>query len=394
MKKLPAIALLLVALSSVGHFYLAQRAYQLDAGTASASAICNIGGHFNCDSALLSPYAKLFGASLSVFGLGFNLALSGLLISFLLSGAGAYWKNMSFYVAGGLALSSLAMAIISLANHLFCPVCWGLYLLSFLILGLLFLAFKDDLIKPLSFALKIAKQKNFYILAGSAVFISLFFHIRFITAFDLKNQKQDLEVLLHDWRLADTVKIEADPILQKGVADSNMLIVEFADFLCPACKTAQIALRRFLSYFPDVSFQFYVYPLDGVCNPSINIKRSGLTCKLSQALICADRQGKGWLLHDLIFERQNSFLDLQGNKKKSEILLNKLIVQSHLDKERLAGCMTDPDVLLKIQQSAQAGKQARIPGTPSFFVNGKPLEYSSKLLILKRIYDHLKKGRE
>ena len=394
MKKLLIISLFLGLLSSLGHFYLAKRAYQLDAGTASASRICNIGENFNCDSALLSSYAKLFGISISDFGLGFNLVLSGLLITFLLFGASAYWKNMSFYLAGGIALSSIVMVIISLVNHLFCPVCWALYLLSFLILWLLFLSFKNDLIKPLSFISQSVKHRSFYISGGSILLISLFFHMNFMTSFDLKNQKEVLTALFQDWQYEKAIQIESPPLLQKGNGESNMLVVEFADFLCPACKRVQPALKRFLNHFPDVKFQFYVYPLDGVCNPSIDLTRSGLSCELSKAIVCANKKNKGWLLHDLIFKKQNYFLGIQGDEEKSKALLKKMLIQLNVDIRPFEICMKDIKVLEMVKQSALAGEQAGIQGTPSFFVNGKPIQYSSNLLIFKTIYDHLKKERE
>ena len=131
MKKFLVISLFFTLLSSLGHFYLAKRAYQLETGTAGESQICNIGQNINCDSALLSPYAKIFGLSLSNFGLSFNFILSLLLLGFLFFGAGSYWKNISFYLAGVIALSSVIMAALSLIYHLFCPVCWALYLFSF-----------------------------------------------------------------------------------------------------------------------------------------------------------------------------------------------------------------------------------------------------------------------
>ena len=390
MKKLLIIALSLGVLSSLGHFYLAKRAYQLQAGTASASRICNIGENLNCDSALLSPYAKIFGLSLSNFGLGFNLVLSGLLFFFLLFGASAYWRNMAFYLAGVIAFSSIAMAMISLIKHLFCPICWTLYLFSFLILGILFFIFKQDLSKPFPFILKSAKQKNSYILGGSLLFISLFFHINFITSFDLKSQKEELAAVFQDWQYEEAIEIEPVSLLQKGSRESNIIIVEFADFLCPACKRVQSTLKQFLNYFPDVEFQFYAYPLDGACNPSIDFIRTGLSCELSKAVVCADKQDKGWLLHDFIFEKQNRFSESQGDEEKIKSLFEEMFAQLNIASKEFELCMKDPQILEMVKKSAEAGNKAGIQGTPSFFINGKQIQHSSKLLILQKVYDHLK----
>ena len=125
MKKRLSLTLFLALLSCFGHFYLAKRAYQLEAGVAKDSKICSLKEGLSCDPALLSPYSRVFDISLSNFGLAFYLILSLLLFSFLIFGSHKIWKNYSFYLAGLMALASLPMAFISLNYKLFCPVCWG-----------------------------------------------------------------------------------------------------------------------------------------------------------------------------------------------------------------------------------------------------------------------------
>ena len=390
MKKWFVTALFFGLLSSLGHFYLAKRAYQLEGGIASADSICNIGENINCDSALLSSYAKIFGVSLSDFGLGFNLVLSALLILFLFFGINRHWKNISFYLAGVIALSSVAMAIISLVNSLFCPICWALYLFSFLILGLLFFAFKKDLSPPLAFIFQNAKQKNSYILGACILFISFFFHIHFTTGFDLKNQKEELNAFLQDWHYEQALEIEPVFLLQKGSGEADITLVEFADFLCSACKKVQPDLKQFLKYFPDIHFRFYAFPLGKACNPSLETKKIGLSCELSKAVVCANKQKKGWLMHDWIFEKQNQFKKNQGNEKKTKALLEKMLSETKINSVDFELCMQEPETLELVKQSALAGEKAQIPGTPSFFINGKPIPYLS-LPILKKIYEQLKK---
>ena len=149
-------------------------------------------------------------------------------------------------------------------------------------------------------------------------------------------------------------------------------------------------MRAFLSRFPDTQLKFYAYPLDGTCNPAVKFVRSGLSCQLSQALICAQEQEKGWPLHDFIFQEQKLFLKNQGNVDKTKVLVDEMIVQIGLDKEQFEICMEDPSSLQKVKQSALAGQAARVQGTPSFFVNGKKLmQDSHKLLILQRIRQSL-----
>ena len=392
MKKLLAIALLFGTISSLGHFYLAKRTYQLEAGEASASKICTIGENINCDSALLSPYSRVFGISLSNFGLAFNLVLSVLLFFFWLFGVSDYWKNISFYLAGGIAFVSVVMAVISLVNHLFCPVCWALYIFSFALAVTVFFVFRGDLSHPVSFIKQAMKQKSSYILGAGLLLIGLFFHVNFVNSFDIKSQKDIIEAVFHDWQYEKEITLQPVHLLQKGSFKSNIVVAEFADFLCPMCKKVQPTLKNFLTHFPDVNFQFYVYPLDGICNSSIDFVQSGLSCELSKAIICAEKQKKGWAAHNFFFEKQSRFLAVQGNKNKIKDLFQNLLSQTSMDKNQFESCMKDPSTMEKVKQSALAGEQARIQGTPSFFINGKKVrQHSSKLLILRKAYEHLRK---
>ena len=390
MKKILSLALLVSLFSSVAHLYLANRAYQLETGLAQESSICNIGEKMSCDSALLSPYAKVFGLPLSNFGLSFNFILSALLLGLLFFDLSSFWKNISFYLGGVIAFSSVFMAVIAIKENLFCPICWTLYLLSFLLFGILFWLFKTDLKKPVPFILKSLQQKPVYILSGLLIFFSFFIHALFVSQFDLKDQKEFLEAQFQDWQYAEEVEIDlTKALIQKGSGKGNMQIVEFADFLCPACKKVQPSLKQFLRHHPDVTFSFYAYPLDGLCNPAINLKRAGLSCELSKALLCGQEQEKGWELHDFIFEQQNHFLKAQGDEKKVKTLMEKMLSENNISKKEFELCMENPETLEKIKQSALAGQKADIQGTPSVFINGKAIPYSPKLLILQTLYEHL-----
>lgn len=385
------IALALSALSSLGHFYLAKRSYELKTGEASASKICNIGENINCDSALLSPYAEVLGVSLSNFGLSFNFALFLILLFFFLFKADSYWKNISFYLASGIALTSVVMAGISLLNKLYCPVCWSLYLFSFIVFLILFFAFKSDLDWPFHFLKENGTNKNSYIIGGCILLASLFFHASFVTAFDIKSQDEMQEIVFLEWQSEPAIPIPKSHILQKGPQNSQIILVEFVDFLCSFCKKVQPALKAFLNLFNDVNFQFYVYPLDGTCNPSMDIKGSGLSCELSKALICAEKQNKGWPAHDFFFEKQSEFQESQGNKEKIKVLLGNMQAQIGIDSQEFERCMKDNSTLAKLKESISAGQAVKVQGTPNFFINGKKVRnHSLKLLIFRQIYKYLK----
>ena len=385
------IACFFALLSFCGHFYLAKRAYQLSAGLAEKSAVCHINENINCDQALLSPYAKIFNLSVSNFGFAFNLAVFLLLLFLLKFNLSDYWKNLLFYLSGLIALSSIGMAVVSLTHHLYCPVCWSLYLFSFIILASLFFAFKSTLNSPFIFILKAVKEKSSYLLALIIFLCALFLHISFVNAYDVKDKKEILSALFTDWQYETPIKIPHRHLMQKGAEDSSITIVEFADFLCPVCKKVQEPVKKFLKDFPDVKFYFFAYPLDGACNSAFSVIGSGLSCQLSKAIICA--KDKAWEFHDFFFENQQLFRTANGNTQKIQQLLDEIINNTNLDKAQFELCMNEESTMEKVKLSIQAGNKLKITGTPSFFINGKKLRLHSEdtqLILLRKIYQHLK----
>ena len=388
MKKLLLWSSLFLALCGLlGHFYLAKRAYQLRAGLAGTSAICQINEKINCDQALLSPYSTVAGISISSFGFSAHvlivILLLGLLLKFSLS---VYWRNFLFYFAGALAFVSVGMAILSLILSLYCPVCWSLYLTSFVLLFCMFFVLKSNLKSPWKFALQNLKAKNFYFSGLAILVITFFIHAGFINAYNLKDQKQLTTASLIDWQSESEFDFSQHFIMQKGSGD--IILVEFADFLCPNCKRVQPALKIFLNTFTNIDFRFYVYPLDATCNSQLSIKGSGLSCELSKALVCA--KDKAWDLHNFFFEKQREWISAKGDSKKTEKLFTESLDRTGLNPADFETCMKNPDTLKKVQLSAKIGAKAEVPGTPTFFINGKKVRYSSpKLLIFYKIYEQL-----
>jgi len=393
MKKLVFASLSLVLLSCAGHFYLAQRAYKLSAGFAGASPICNINEKINCDQALLSPYAKIFDMSISDFGFSIHLILAFLLIILFQFGLGSFWKNLCFYLSSLIALSSALMIFISLSQSLYCPICWSLYVISFLTLALLFLAFKKEL--TWAFFKTALTEKNSYFIAGSFFILSLFLHASFVNTYDLKDKKEILTSIFRDWQSEPISYIEQTPLLSNKASTKadKIILVEFADFLCPSCKRVQPALKKFLKRYPDVLFQFYAYPLDGTCNSNIPSKGSGLSCRLSKAVLCGGENNRenSWELSDFFFEKQKSFISARGDEDKIQSLFNEILNKLAIDKEAFQVCMESDLIEQKLQESIKAGESIKIRGTPTFLMNGKKIRaQSEKLLILDKIYQALK----
>lgn len=91
-----------------------------------------------------------------------------------------------------------------------------------------------------------------------------------------------------------------------GSPQAKVVVAEFSDFQCPFCKRWGDEnlgwLRAKLG--DDVALAFLHMPLTEIH------KNAGYA---SLAAVCADKQGKFWEMHDLLFARQSEWKDLNPN---------------------------------------------------------------------------------
>ncbi len=86
------------------------------------------------------------------------------------------------------------------------------------------------------------------------------------------------------------------------------------------------------------------------------------------ASIAADRQGKFWEFHDLLFAHYNRL-----NREKVEEIAKKVGLQM----TRFESDMKDPEITSIINRDIREGTRIGVRGTPTVFVNGKELRNRS-----------------
>jgi protein-disulfide isomerase len=144
------------------------------------------------------------------------------------------------------------------------------------------------------------------------------------------------------------------------------VIVEFSDFECPYCrrfakqlKEAQEELRAEGRY--DVSYVFKHYPLSTSCNPHAARDLHPRACHAAAAAICAEEQGRFWEMHDALFKGQGSLEDEHIAGYAREV---------GLDLDAFGACLASERPARRISADIRAGRQAKLKGTPGFYVNG------------------------
>jgi protein-disulfide isomerase len=159
----------------------------------------------------------------------------------------------------------------------------------------------------------------------------------------------------------DTTGLSAEssrPVHPKSNADAVVIVQEFADLQCPACKAAHEAIVKPLleAQGSKIRYEFRHFPLR-------SIHRYAL--EAAEASECAADQGKFWEFVDMNYEKQSDL---------SNETLRQWAVQLKLNMDVFDRCVKSEIKRDHVMAEYEAGKKLGVTGTPSFFVNGKKVE--------------------
>ncbi|OGF02748.1 MAG: hypothetical protein A3H14_02845 [Candidatus Doudnabacteria bacterium RIFCSPLOWO2_12_FULL_49_8] len=150
-----------------------------------------------------------------------------------------------------------------------------------------------------------------------------------------------------------------------GPTDAALVLEEFSDFQCPACKSAQPTIKDVVATFGDrVYFKYYHYPL-------VTIHTQAFRAALASE--CANDQGKFWQYHDLLFDNQPNF-------SRDDLVAYARQLELNIDGENgFAACLDARAKTDIVRADMRAGDERGIQGTPTFFLNGEAVADWSKL---------------
>lgn len=144
--------------------------------------------------------------------------------------------------------------------------------------------------------------------------------------------------------------------IQAGNKNASVTVVEFGCYSCPYTKAAEPSVQRLLAeYNSSMLFVYKHFPL-----PSHN---NSYTAAL--ASMCAADEGKYWEYRAALFERQNEFR-ANGN-------VTFYSIASLLSLQNFTSCFSSQVHKKELDSQIAEGISSRIYGTPTFFINGKPL---------------------
>ncbi|MFZ2681596.1 MAG: thioredoxin domain-containing protein [Patescibacteria group bacterium] len=160
-----------------------------------------------------------------------------------------------------------------------------------------------------------------------------------------------------------------------GPESAAVTIIEYADFQCPTCAAYAPLLEQLLGNNQDnVRLVYRYFPLQTI-HPNATIA--------SQAAEAADRQGKFWEMHDLIFAKQAEWNRLANPRDTFSTYAESL----GLDVAQFQTDMDSKEAKNRVNADYRSGLSAGVSGTPTFFINGEPLENPKGLEAFQAVID-------
>jgi len=159
----------------------------------------------------------------------------------------------------------------------------------------------------------------------------------------------------------------------KGNVDATVTLTEYSDFQCPACGQFYKIVEDVLAKHGDsVRFEYKHFPL-------ISIHQFAVPA--AKAAEAAGQQGKFFEMHDKLFENQQIWSVAASpqtyfNSYAEEIGLDMVLFKQHMK----ASVISD-----KITTEFEEARELGLTGTPSFFLNGKRMQFETYQDFLSQI---------
>ncbi|MBT3980734.1 MAG: thioredoxin domain-containing protein [Bacteriovoracaceae bacterium] len=163
---------------------------------------------------------------------------------------------------------------------------------------------------------------------------------------------------------------------QFGDENAKVFLIEFLDPECESCRQFYPQIKNLLKEFKGkVKLVVRYAPFHR--NSKFAIK----------ALEASRKQNKYWEALELLFKYQPNW----GNHHNPQPnLIFEYLPEIGINIEKLKSDMNDPEIDKRILQEVSDLKQLNVRRTPTFFVNGKPLERFGIEYLKKAIQEEIK----
>src|SRR5579863_4215818 len=144
----------------------------------------------------------------------------------------------------------------------------------------------------------------------------------------------------------------------KGPKDAPVMIVEFGDLQCPACKAAQPTIEALVAAEPNARFVFQNFPLE----------MHNWAVKGAAYSDCVGRASNDafWKFVSKTYETQSDITAANADEKLTAIADGAGVKGSDI-----AACAAAPATKSRVEASLALGKSVDVTGTPTLYINGR-----------------------
>jgi protein-disulfide isomerase len=146
----------------------------------------------------------------------------------------------------------------------------------------------------------------------------------------------------------------------RGPKDASVMVVEFGDLQCPACKAAQPAIEALIAAEPNTRFVFQNFPLE---MHNWAAKGAAYADCIAQA-----SNDAFWKFIAKTYETQADITAENADQK-----LTALADGAGVKGADIAACANTPVTKAHVDASLALGKSVNVNGTPTLFVNGRSI---------------------
>jgi len=137
----------------------------------------------------------------------------------------------------------------------------------------------------------------------------------------------------------------------RGTSGGHRLVV-YGDFECPYTAAAMLDIGQLLNSGASFEVVFRHFPLRSI-HPHAQAA--------AEAAEAADRQGRFWEMHDLLFRSQCHLEDADLWRYSERV---------GLDAARFEADLIDPAIATRVERDIESGTRSGVDGTPSLFIDG------------------------
>ncbi len=169
--------------------------------------------------------------------------------------------------------------------------------------------------------------------------------------------------------LPPRIKINHDSSPFLGGENAKVVITEFSDFQCPYCANAAKVVKQLHEHYKDqIKIIYRNFPL--------NFHDQAQSAAI--AAECANKQNQHWPMHDKIFDNQRNLSQENYLAWAKELNLDMVAFES---------CLTKQETLAEVEQDIKEATRIGVNSTPTFYINGLPLQGAGSLASFQEIID-------